>query len=78
MTPNRIQYELKERGVTQRAIALKLGVSEMTVSDVVRKKSISDHVMRAIADAIGRPVQAIFPEYYNHPPKRRTSKVAPV
>lgn len=77
MTPNRIQYELKEHGLTQRAIAQQLGVSEMHVSDIVRKRRISDRVMRVVADAIGKPIHVVFPEYYNCPPKRRTSKACP-
>ena len=78
MTPNRIQYELKERGVTQRALAQKLGKCEMMISYIIRKQRISDPVMRAVADAIDKPIQTVFPEYYNAPPKRRTSKVSPV
>jgi transcriptional regulator with XRE-family HTH domain len=78
MTPNRIQFELKEHGATQRAIAQKIGVSEAHVSDIVLKKRISDRVMRAVAEAIGAPIQKVFPEYYNAPAKRRTSKVSPV
>jgi lambda repressor-like predicted transcriptional regulator len=78
MTPNRIQYELKEHGVTQKALAQKIGVGEIHVSCVVRKLRISDRVMRAVAEAICAPVQSVFPEYYNAPAKRRTSKVSPV
>ena len=77
MTPNRIQFELKERGITQRAIAAKLGQSEMHISYIIHKHRVSDRAMRAVADAIGKDVRAVFPEYYNAPPKRRTSKVSP-
>ena len=76
MTPNRIQYELRERGITQKRIAEEIGVSETSVSDVILRQRISDKVMRAVADRIGKPVQLVFPEYYCKPPKRKTSKVA--
>jgi lambda repressor-like predicted transcriptional regulator len=76
MTPNKIQYELKENGVTQKAIADKRGVTPYHVSAVIHKQRISDRVMRAVAEAIGKPVQSVFPEYYLAPPKRRTSKTA--
>lgn len=78
MTPNRIQYELKERGLTQKALAAQIGVKPMHLSCVVRKQRVSNRVMRAVAEAIGKPVQTVFPEYYLAPPKRRTSKVAAV
>jgi hypothetical protein len=34
------------------------------VNRVVRKRCISAHVMRAVAAAIGRPVEDVYPEYY--------------
>lgn len=74
MTPNRIQFELKERGVTQKAIAQKLGISEMVVSKVINKLIVSDRVMRAVGDEIGVDHKKIFAEYYFQPPKRSTSK----
>ena len=76
MTPIRIQYELKKRGVTQLEIAKKIGVNPMHLSCVVRKQRVSDRVMRAVAEAIEKPVDAVFPEYYRNPPKRSTSKIA--
>ena len=76
MTPNKIQYELKERGITQLAIAKKLNLTPMHISGVIRKERVSNLVMRAVAEAIDQPVQKVFPEYYLAPPKRRTSKVA--
>lgn len=75
MTPAKIQYLIKEAGLTQKAIAREIGVSETTVSDIVLKQRISDRVMRAIAERIGQPVQKVFPEYYLKPPRRTTSKV---
>jgi len=74
MTPNRIQYELKERGITQKKIAQKLGISEMVVSKVINKLIVSDRVMRAVGEEIGVDHKKIFAEYYFQPPKRSTSK----
>ena len=76
MTPNLIQYKLKERSTTQKALAAEIGVSATSVSDVILRKRISDRVMRAVASRIGKPVQSVFPEYYGKPPRRKTSKVA--
>ena len=78
MTPSEIQKRLKDHEITQKALAKKIGKSEMTVSVVVRGQRISDYVMRGIAEAIGQDVRKVFPWYYNKPPKRRTSKVTPL
>ena len=74
MNPLKIQYELKKKGISQKALAKKLGVSDMTVSNVVRKKVVSDRIMRAISTAIGKDHRVVYPEYYNKPPARSTSK----
>lgn len=76
MTPLDIQFELKKQNITQKEIARGAGVSEMTVSRVIRKQLISDRVMRAVAQAIKRDHRAVFPEYYFGPKHRVTSKVA--
>lgn len=74
MTPLQRQFALKEKGITQCQIARKLGVHEMSVSDVIRGVRVSDRIMRGIAAAIGRDHRAVFPEYYFQAPKRSTSK----
>ena len=74
MTPKQIQKTLKERKVTQKALARKLGISEMGVSRVINRLNVSNRVMTAVAGAIGKPKEQVFPEYYLGPRKRRTSK----
>jgi len=76
MTPLDIKYEIKKANKTQKEIARKIGVSDMSVSKVVNHKMVSDKVMRAVAEAIGRDHRAVFPEYYFGPRRRTTSKVA--
>ena len=75
MTPLEIKQELKLHGTTQRAIAEQLGVAQMCVSRVIHKGQISDRIMRAVAEAIGRDRTEVFPEYYFGPKRRSTSKV---
>jgi len=75
MTPNQRQFALKEKNLTQRAIAQKIGVTEVSVSDVIKGRRISDRIMRTVADALGDDVRLVFPEYYLRPPLRKTSKV---
>lgn len=76
MTPTKIQEALKEKKITQKAIAGELGVAEMTVSKVIHRITVSNRIMKAIALKIGMPYVRVFPEYYLQPPKRSTSKVA--
>lgn len=76
MTPLKIQYELKKRGITQRSLAAELGITEMPVSKVINKLIVSDRVMRAVSAKIGKDHRIVFPEYYLRPAKRSTSKVA--
>lgn len=75
MTPDEIKKAIR-KNTTQKAIANKLGLTEMGVSCVVNKKSVSDRVMDAVARAIGKDKAEVFPEYYFGPKHRSTSKVA--
>ena len=72
----KIQYELKKRKIMQKDIARALGITDIIVSKTINKQMVSDRVMRAVARAIERHPRDVFPEYYNAPPKRATSKVA--
>jgi len=71
MTPARIQYYLKERKITQRAIAKELGRSAFHIHAVIYGTRISDPVMKAIAAKIGEDHRRVFPEYYLRNKKKR-------
>ena len=73
MTPEQIKTAIRKK-TTQRAIAAKLGRSEMSVSSVIHGDRVSDYIMRGIAKAIGKSHTIVFPEYYLKPAKRSTSK----
>lgn len=75
MEPAKIQYELKKRGITQKAIAREIGVAEMSVSKAIHRTGISDRIMKAVSRAIEQDHRYVFGEYYFGPKKRRTSKV---
>ena len=64
MTPLEIQFELRKREITQKSIADEVGVSEFFISAVIRKKAISDRVMKIISRKIGRSHMEVFAEYY--------------
>jgi len=77
MTPKQRKAALKKRKVTQKALAKQIGVAEMSVSRVVNNtsnRSWSDRIMTAVAEAIGKPKERVFPEYYCSHPRRSTSK----
>ena len=67
MTPEEIKSEIALRGrdkVTMTSIANDLGCSQAAVTLVISKKSVSARIMRAIAEAINKPVEHVFPEYF--------------
>jgi transcriptional regulator with XRE-family HTH domain len=74
MSPLEIQFALRKKNITQKALALRIGVSEMSVSDVINGKRVSDRIMRAIAEALGKNYLLVFPRYYLRPPRRNMSK----
>lgn len=76
MTSLERQFALKSKGITQHRLAAELGVSDISVSDVINGHRVSDRIMRKIAAAIGEDVRLVFPEYYLRAPKRKTSKVS--
>lgn len=83
-TPARIQYLLKEAGITQKQIAQEEGKSEMVISDVINFKMVSRPMMEAIARRIGFDHRVVFAWYFEQKickrpeqkRRRRPSKLA--
>ena len=59
-TPAKIQYLLKEAGVTQKQIANEQGVSAMAISLVVNHRSVSLRLMKAVARHINADYRDVF------------------
>ena len=76
MTPAFRQFLLKKKGITQKQIAQELEISEMSVSKEINDEPRSHRTRCAIAEKIGLPVDEVFPDYYNRPPQRKTSKIS--
>ncbi len=74
MTPEQICAALRDKGSSQVKLAAELGVSQVLISRVTNRANVSDRIMRAIAETIGKPVQKVFPEYYLAAPKNSRSK----
>lgn len=73
-----VTIRMIEKGLTQKSIAKKLGVSHNMVNLVMRKHKRTAWLQVAIAETLGFPVLAMFPdhdpEYGLGPrPKRRAS-----
>jgi lambda repressor-like predicted transcriptional regulator len=70
-----IQEAIHQSPINQAAIARELRVSTVTVSDVIKGRTTSQRVHRAIAEAIGRDVKEIWPEIYLHGEPKRGRKM---
>ncbi|NCD13672.1 MAG: hypothetical protein EOL92_00380 [Bacteroidia bacterium] len=56
-----IQQELSEKKITQRSIARMLGVKPSSVHNVITLKRSTPRIRQAIALALGKTVEEIFP-----------------
>ncbi|WP_149356384.1 helix-turn-helix domain-containing protein [Comamonas testosteroni] len=72
MHPEQIKAEIRMRGTTPAAMADKLCLSRMTVSNVIHGRSTSRRVADAIASLIEQPVNRIWPGQYE---PHRTNKL---
>lgn len=61
MTPLDRKVALVRRQVSLAQIGAQLGVSRQFVSDIVRGNRRSERVETAVAEAIGKPVEKVFP-----------------
>lgn len=61
--PEDIKAEVRKRGVTLVDIALSAGLSAVATSSALRKPYPA--AQKAIADFLGQPVHAIWPEWYD-------------
>jgi len=64
MSPERIRRELfkRRKKIKQADIARACGVTRTTVTNVIDRTAVSERVARAIAAAIGRVPEEVFPE----------------
>ncbi len=66
MTPLEVKHAIERAGFTQAKIGRKLDppVTPQAVNRIIHAGAISARVHEAIACAINRPVEEIWPEYY--------------
>lgn len=65
MTPIERQFELRKRGITQRAIAKEIGMHEITIGRIMLGQLKSPRGIEFISAKIGCDPQVVFPEYFN-------------
>lgn len=63
MESHEIYKKLREKEVSARMIAQVLGVSNQSVSDVIRNGRGSKRIAEAIAKVLGEPLEKVFPHY---------------
>jgi len=66
MTSEEIRLELfkRRKQITMASIARELGVSHVAIINVIDKKMVSNRIMEAVAQAIGKDKEYVFPEYF--------------
>ena len=64
ITPVDIQYLLKKKGLTQKALAKKYGKSPMAISDVINFRRVSNPLMTKIAKEIDMDPKVVFAWYF--------------
>ena len=70
MNPIEIQFELKRRGITQKALAEELGMHPVNVSRVILGKLNSARGIDFISAKIERDPREVFPAYFDHKKKQ--------
>lgn len=76
MSPTEIRVEMLRHDVNQAAIARQVGVSKTTVMRVIDNLTVSKKVREAIAEAIGIPLERIWPSTYLHGGPRKPGRPA--
>lgn len=75
-TPAKIQWLLKEAGITQKQIAQEQECSEMAISLVINFHSVSNRLMKAVAKHIGVDYRDVFAWHFKHENRGKNSRAA--
>ncbi|SSY80672.1 helix-turn-helix transcriptional regulator [Alysiella crassa] len=67
MEAHEIYEKLREKQVSARMIAQVLGVTNQSVSDVIRNGRGSKRIAEAIATVLEKPLDMVFPHYAPKP-----------
>jgi DNA-binding XRE family transcriptional regulator len=76
MEPHEIKVEIYRRrpeGLTITSIAKGLGVSKQAVACIIERRQTSVRIAQAVANAIERPLEEVFPELAECADRRRAA-----
>jgi len=74
MTPHEIKVEIYKRrpdGLTITSIAKGLGVHKQAVANIIERRQKSMRIAQAVAEAIGRPLEEVFPDLAESQDRRK-------
>ena len=69
-----INYRLKRAGLSQKAIACELGVSQSVVGNVIHNRITAFEVASYIARALDEEITVLWPERYTFRPRGRSAQ----
>jgi len=72
---SRFYARFENRGIARKALADEIGVTAFHISEIGGKKRISDRVVKAIAERIGRDHQESFSAHNFSSPKWKTLRI---
>ena len=64
MHPELIKALIRIRGTTPAALADELGVSRMTVSQVIHGRGVSGRIAKRISEVVCKPLEELWPKQY--------------
>lgn len=74
MSPTELKIAILRAGVTQKSIALKVGVTPQSVHMVINGRAVSHRIRCAIADATGMDLKRIWPSTYLYGGPRKAGR----
>ena len=69
MDPVEIVFELRRRGLSQVAVAARLGVAHATVNNVIHGRATSYRIASYIADVLQQRLEVLWPGRYEFKPR---------
>jgi len=69
---NQLMADLRNRGTSFSKVARTIGMSPASITQVSKRRQRSELVIRALAEAVEKPPQELFPEYFEGGAEEKT------
>jgi len=69
MEPFEIAFELRQHGLRQADVAMRLGVAHASVNNVIHRRATSYRIASYIAGVLNREVNVLWPGQYESKPR---------